>query len=107
MKAIGHRIIEMRDQLIHPELRMESQLQEMCSQIQKMGADFKNIQPQTENFIPTNLIQDTNDPPSKPPTKNVTLKSRDKSTTLIDISTSKLLPRSTNKDPPEEYIPQP
>ena len=74
MNAMGHHIIEMKDLLIQRELRKESQLQEMCSQIHTIGAVLKIIQPQTENIIPTNLIQDANHPPPKPSTKNVTLK---------------------------------
>ena len=48
----------------------------------------KNIQPQTENIVPTNSIQV---PPPKSSTKNVTLISKEKLTSLIDSSTSKLI----------------
>ena len=41
MNAMGHRIIEMKDLLIERELRMESQLQKICSQIQTMGPVVK------------------------------------------------------------------
>ena len=101
INALGHRIIEMKVLLMPCKLRMESQRQEMCSQIQRMGAVWKNIVHQTENIASRNPLQDTDTPPSKPPTKNVTFKSRERSAALADLSqpqsclqpsTSKVLP---------------
>ena len=72
VNTLGHLIIEMKDLLMHCELRMESQRQKMCSQIQLMGAVSKNITYQTDNIASRNPLQNTDTPPSKPPTKNVT-----------------------------------
>ena len=92
MNAMGLRSIEMKDLLMQRELRMKSQLQEKCSQIQTMAAVIKKIQPQPENIVLTNSTQDASDPRPKPSIKNITLESRGKLTTPKDASTSKLLP---------------
>ena len=49
MNAMGHRIVEVKDLLIQRELRMKSQMQEMCSQIRTLGTVLREIQPQAEN----------------------------------------------------------
>ena len=51
MNAMEHRIMEINDLLIQRERRMESQMQEKCSQIQTMGSILKDVQPQTEHMI--------------------------------------------------------
>ena len=67
--ATVHRIMEMKELPIQRELRMESQLQGMCSQTQAMGTVLKNIQPQTENTVPSGLTEDAEDSPPKLATK--------------------------------------
>ena len=41
--AKGHRIVGVKDLLIQRELRMESQMQEMCSQIRSLGTVLREI----------------------------------------------------------------
>ena len=94
MNAMGYRLMEMKDLLIQREYRMESQLQEMCSQIQAIGTVLIDIQPQTENTAPIHLTKIMKGTPPKHSTKNVTLKSRENSTTPMNVSTSKpVLPK--------------
>ena len=69
MNAKGHRIMEMTGSLMQRELHMESQMQEMCSQIQTMGAMLKIIQPQTEDIVHMGSTQYTKNSTTKPPTK--------------------------------------
>ena len=44
MDAMGYRMAEMKDMIAQREVRMEAQMQEVCSQIQAMGTMLKNIQ---------------------------------------------------------------
>ena len=97
MTAMGHRITEMKYLLIQRELRMKSQLQEVYSQNQTMKAVLKNIQPLTENVVPTNSLQDVINPPHKSSRKNVTLKSKEKLTTLKTSQRRSYFHPSTNK----------
>ena len=71
MNAMGQR---WENLLIQRELRMESQKQEMCSQIQTMGTMLREIHPRTENMIPMVPTRNVKDLPSKLSSKNVTLK---------------------------------
>ena len=73
MNAMGHSIIEKKNLPMQYELRMESHLQEMCSQVQTIGAVSKNIHSQTENVATKNSLHDTDTLPSKPSTKIITL----------------------------------
>ena len=46
MDAMGYRMAEIKDLKAQREVRMEAQMQEVCTQIQAMGSLLKNIQPQ-------------------------------------------------------------
>ena len=80
MNAMGYRMIEVKDLLIQRELRMESQMQETCSQIQTMGTMLREIQPRTENMILMDPTRNVKELPPKPSTTNVTLKSKEDTT---------------------------
>ena len=66
---------EMKDMIAQREVRMEAQMQEVCSQIQAMGTMLKNVQPQPAPASSTikELLQDTDLSLSKP-MKSVSLK---------------------------------
>ena len=66
MNAMGHRIVEVNDLLIQRELRMESQKQELCSQIRAMGTVLREIQPQAENTILIDSTRNVEDLPQHP-----------------------------------------
>ena len=52
MDAMGYRMAEMKDLMAQREVRMEVQIQEVCTQIQTVGSLLKNVQPQlTGNTI--------------------------------------------------------
>ena len=43
MDAMSYRMTEMKDMIAQREVRMEAQMQEVCSQIQAMGTMLKNV----------------------------------------------------------------
>ena len=56
MDAMGYRMAEMKDMMAQREVRMEAQIQEVCSQTQAMGTALKNVQPQST--LPNNTIKE-------------------------------------------------
>ena len=78
---------------------METQMQEMRSQIQTMDTKLKKIQPQTEHTTVKDLLKDTELSQLNLPAKNVTFKSMERSTTLAGLSGFKLLTSTTNIAP--------
>ena len=78
MDAMGYRMAEMKDMMAQREVRMEAQIQEVCSQIQAMGTALKNVQPQST--LPNNtikeLLQET-DMSLPKPVKSVSLKPKE------------------------------
>ena len=73
MDAMGYRMAEMKDLMAQREVRMEAQIQEVCSQIQAMGTMLKNIQYRPTSSTIKDLLQDTE--MSLPrPMKNVSIK---------------------------------
>ena len=68
MDAINYRMAEMKDIIAQREVRMEAQMQEVCSQIQAMGTMLKNVQPPAApvNSTIKELLQDTDISLSKP-----------------------------------------
>ena len=103
MDAMGYRMAEMKDMMAQREVRMEAQIQEVCSQIQAMGTALKNVQPQST--LPNNtikeLLQETdmscNVLPK--PVKSVSLKPKESI-----ITTTK---PSGSKQPMARYAPLP
>ena len=90
MDAMGYRMAEMKDMVAEREVRMEAQMQEVCSQIQAMGTMLKNIQPRpapSSNTI-KELLQDT-DVSLPKPMKSVSLKPKESVTTATNPSVSK------------------
>ena len=61
MEAMSYRMAEMKDMIAQREVRMEAQIQEVCSQIQAMGTMLKSVQPQPATASSTikELLQDT------------------------------------------------
>ena len=90
MDAMGYRMAEMKDMVTEREVRMEAQLQEVCSQIQAMGTMLKNIQPRPAPASNTikELLQDT-DVSLPKPMKSVSLKPKESVTTATNPSGSK------------------
>ena len=90
MDAMGCRMAEIKDMVTEREVRMEAQLQEVCSQIQAMGTMLKNIQPQPAPASNTikELLQDTDISLPKP-MKSVSLKPKESVTTATNPSGSK------------------
>ena len=90
MDAMGYRMAEMKDMVAEREVRMEAQMQEVCSQIQAMGAMLKNIQPRPAPASNTikELLQDT-DVSLPKPMKSVSLKPKESVTTATNPSGSK------------------
>ena len=90
MDAMGYRMAEMKDMVTEREVRMEAQLQEVCSQIQAMGTMLKNIQPRPAPASNTikELLQDTDVSVPKP-MKSVSLKPKKSVTTATNPSGSK------------------
>ena len=96
MDAIGYRIAEMKDMMVQREVRMEVQMQEVCSQIQAMGTMLKNIQPRPTSSTIKDPLQDTEMSLSRP-MKNVSIKSMEDVITVAKPSSS--------KQPPPKYAP--
>ena len=100
MDAMGYRMTEMKDMMAQREVRMEAQIQEVCSQIQAMGIALKNVQPQST--LPNNtikeLLQET-DMSLPKPVKSVSLKPKESI-----ITTTK---PSGSKQPMARYAPLP
>ena len=100
MDAMGYRMAEMKDMMAQREVRMEAQIQEVCSQIQAMGTALKNVQPQST--LPNNtikeLLQET-DMSLPKPVKSVSLKRKESI-----ITTTK---PSGSKQPMARYAPLP
>ena len=100
MDAMGYRMAEMKDMMAQREVRMEAQIQEVCSQIQAMGTALKNVQPQST--LPNNtikeLLQET-DMSLPKPVKSVSLKPKESI-----ITTTK---PSGSKQPMARYAPLP
>ena len=92
MDAGGFRMVERKVLLMQRELRMETQMQETCPQIQTMGTRLKKKQPQTEDTIIKDLLKDTELSLPKPTAEKVTLKLKARSTTLVGLSGSEMLP---------------
>ena len=90
MDAMGYRMAEMKDMVDEREVRMEAQMQEVCSQIQAMGTMLKNIQPRPAPASNTikELLQDT-DVSLPKPMKSVSLKPKESVTTATNPSGSK------------------
>ena len=90
MDAMGYRMAEMKDMVAEREVRMEAQMQEVCSQIQAMGTMLKNIQPRPAPASNTikELLQDT-DVSLPKPMKSVSLKPEESVTTATNPSGSK------------------
>ena len=90
MDAMGYRMAEMKDMVAEREVRMEAQMQEVCSQIQAMGTMLKNIQPRPAPASNTikELLQDT-DVSLPKPMKSVSLKPKESVTTATNPSGSK------------------
>ena len=90
MDAMGYRMAEMKDMVTEREMRMEAQMQEVCSQIQAMGTMLKNIQPRPAPASNTikELLQDT-DVSLPKPMKSVSLKPKESVTTATNPSGSK------------------
>ena len=70
---MGYRMAEMKDLIAQREVRMEAQMQEVCTQIQAMGTMLQNVQPRPTGSIIKDLLQETEISLPKA-TKNVTLK---------------------------------
>ena len=87
---MSYQMAEMKDMRAQREVRMEAQMQEVCSQIQAMGTMLKNVQPQPAPASSTikELLQDTNISLSKP-MKSVSLKPTGNVITLANPSGSK------------------
>ena len=90
MDAMGYRMAEMKDMVAEREVRMEAQMQEVCSQLQAMGTMLKNIQPRPAPASNTikELLQDT-DVSLPKPMKSVSLKPKESVTTATNPSGSK------------------
>ena len=90
MDAMGYRMAEIKDMVTEREVRMEAQLQEVCSQIQAMGTMLKNIQPRPAPASNTikELLQDT-DVSLPKPMKSVSLEPKKSVTTATNPSGSK------------------
>ena len=90
MDAMSYRMAEMKDMIAQREVRMEAQMQEVCSQIQAMGTMLKNVQPQPAPASSTikELLQDTDLSLSKP-MKSVSLKPTENVITAANPSGSK------------------
>ena len=91
MDAMGCRVEELKNLLMQCEIRMETQMQEMCSQTQTLCTMQRRKQSRVEDNI-KDLLKDTDLLLSKPLAKNVTLKSKDRSGTSAGPSGTKLLP---------------
>ena len=88
MDAMGYRMAEMKEMMAQREIRMEAQMQEVCSQIQAMGTMLKNIQPRPTSSTIKDLLQDTEMPLPRP-MKNVSIKSMEDVITVAKPSSSK------------------
>ena len=84
MDAMGYQMAEMKDLIAQREVRMEAQMQEVCTQFQAMGSLLKNIQPRSTGNTIKNLLQDTEVSLPKP-TKNVTLKSTEDTASIAKL----------------------
>ena len=90
MDAMGYRMAEMKDLMAQREIRMEAQIQEVCSQIQEMGTILKNVQPRSAppNSTIRELLQET-DLSLPKPTKSVSLQPKEGIITAMKPSGSK------------------
>ena len=90
MDAMSYRMAEMKDMIAQREIRMEAQMQEVCSQIHAMGTMLKNVQPQPAPASSTikELLQNTDLSLSKP-MKSVSLKPTENVITAANPSSSK------------------
>ena len=89
MDAMGYRMAEMKDLMAQREVRMDAQMQEVCSQIQAMGTMLKNVQPRPAPASSTikELLQDT-DLSLPKPMKSVSLKTKENVITAANPSSS-------------------
>ena len=93
MDAMGHRMIEMKDLMMHRECLMDAPMEDICSQIRIMTTMLNKAPPQPEVTAVKSLLTDTGTTLPKPPTKNVTLKTKKPSPSVGVQSTSKLIPQ--------------
>ena len=90
MDAMGYRMAKMKDLMAQREVRMEAQIQEVCSQIQAMGTMLENVQPRSAppNSTIKELLQDTGLSLPKP-VKSVSLQPKENIITATKPSGSK------------------
>ena len=100
MNAMGYRIAKIKDLLARREVRMEAQMQKMCTQIQTMGIMLQTIQPQPISSTVNDLLQSTEVSMPKP-TKNVTLKPVDTMTDAAKSSGSRQQAAGYPPSPPK------
>ena len=88
--AMGYQMAEMKDLMAQREVRMEAQIQEVCSQLQAMGTMLKNVQPRSAppNSTIKELLQDT-DLSLPKPVKSVSLQPKESIITTTKPSVSK------------------